>query len=273
MKEKETDYLPIVPPPPEDDKPEDGFVPYCGSEEAAEAENQNKPKKKLVLLLILILSLIVVFAVSMVAKQFNFYHAVLSGLQFDYREGEAVLNESPDEEGTRAEALSREIGNGNVSVQTAMYMLDEKWKLQSVVSEYDYSHTAERDILSVRSGTENSLFMNAFSYRKTPLGNQRLKGREWIDDAEAYVPKLNEYFFGTEDHGGIIYSYRQSSEVEVGGKNYLCELWLMEDSSGPKTVYTTLYRYYSGSRLKGVRILFDFDNLVEVYDVRNYVIG
>ena len=61
--------------------------------------------------------------------------------------------------------------------------------------------------------------------------------------------------------------------MNVDGKNYTCELWLMEDNSGSKTVYTTIYRYYDGSRLAGVRLLFDYDDLMEVYDIKNYVIG
>ena len=47
----------------------------------------------------------------------------------------------------------------------------------------------------------------------------------------------------------------------------------MEDSTGSQTVYTTLYRYYSGNRLAGVRILFDYDRIMEVYDIKSYVIG
>ena len=271
MEEKDKIELSILPPAPEDEKPEEGFVPYCGSEEA-EAEQRN-PKKKMTLFLILVIVLIVIFAGSILARQFNYYHAVLGKLRFDYREGEATYENSADTSGSLAKAISEEIGDRPVRISAAMYMFDEKQKLQNVVAEYDYLHKSDEETLDVHTGSENALFMKSFSYRKSSDGNQKRKGSEWVSDPEAYVPKLNEYFFGTEDHGGIRFAFQQSSDVEVGGKMYTCELWLMEDSSGSRTVYTTLYRYYSGSQLEGVRILFDFDNVMEVYDVRNYIIG
>ena len=271
MAEKDTDYKPIIQPDPEDEKPEEGFVPYCGSEEAAEVDR--KPFRKFVLLMILLAAMILVFGISLAAKHFNYYHSVLSGLQFDYREGEGVINPELDEKVSLAETVAQEIGDRDLHIQAAMYLFDENQNLQNVMSEYDYTHSAEEDLLSVRTGSVNSLFRKSFTYRKTMFGNERKKGSGWTIDSEAYVPKLNEYFFGTEDHGSICYQFRGASEVEVGGRNYTCELWTMEDASGQQTVYTTLYRYYSGTRLKGVRILFDFDELMEVYDVQNYVIG
>lgn len=271
MEEKEKIELPVLPPAPEDEKPEEGFVPYCGSDEAAEEDP--RPKKKLILLLILVAALVLVFVISLAARHFNYYHSVLNRLQFDYREGEGVYEGVDDTGGSLAKALSDQIGDSPVQLHTAMYMFDANQKLINYVSEYDYRHDAEGDTLDVKTGTEKSLFKKSFSYRRTMTGNQKRKGSDWEYNSEAYVPKLNEYFFGTQDHGGIRYAFQESSDVEIGGKNYTCELWLMEDASGSQTVYTTLYRYYSGSQLAGVRILFDFDTVMEVYDVRNYVIG
>lgn len=271
MEDKDRTGLSILPPPPEDEKPEEGFVPYCASEEAA--EQQRNPKKKLIIPLILIVVLILALAVSMIARAFNYYNAVLSKLRFDYREGEGIVSEELNTKGSKAKELSAQIGDRPVHVNAAMYMFDANQKLLDVMSEYDYRHSQQEDILDVHTGSKNSLFMKSFSYRKSPLGNQSKKGSEWVADPDAYVPKLNEYFFGTEDHGGIRYGFQQSSRVEIGGKYYTCELWLMEDASGSQTVYTTLYRYYDDSDLAGVRILFDYDNIMEVYDVRNYIIG
>ena len=271
MDEKEQVYEPILPPSPEDEKPEEGFVPYCGSDEAELAER--KPNKKLILLLILIAVFAALLLISVVARKNNFYHAVLQNLRFDYQEGEAVFDENLEAAGSRARALSEEIGNQNLRIDAAMYMFDEKQELQNIMTEYTYSHNNAEDILEVRTGSENALFMKSFTYRRDGVGYQKKSGSSWKNDPEAYVPKLNEYFFGTEDHNGMYFACQQSSDVSVSGKDYTCELWLMEDRSGSQTVYTTIYRYYDGARLAGVRILFDFDTIMEVYDVKNYVIG
>ena len=52
MAEQEKEYQPILPPPPEDEKPEEGFVPYCGSEEVK--LDMPKSNKKIIILIILI---------------------------------------------------------------------------------------------------------------------------------------------------------------------------------------------------------------------------
>ena len=146
-------------------------------------------------------------------------------------------------------------------------------KIQDLVTEYVYSHNSSEDTLDIQVGSENALFKKSYSYRRNSSGYQIKTGGEWKSDSEAYIPKLNEYFFGTENHGGMLFECQEASMVSVNGKDYTCELWLMEDNSGSKTVYTTIYRYFNGSRLAGVRILFDFDKLMEVYDVKSYTIG
>lgn len=267
---KEQVYEPILP-PPEEEKPEEGFVPYCGSEEAESAERN--PNRKLILLLVLIAVFAAVILISIVARKNNYYHAVLQNLRFDYQEGEAVFDENPESDGSLARALSEEIGNKNLRIDAAMYMFDEKQNLQNIMTEYTYTHNNAEDVLEVKTGSENALFMKSFTYRRDGVGYQKKSGSTWKADPDAYVPKLNEYFFGTENHNGMFFACQQSSKVSVSGRDYTCELWLMEDNSGSQTVYTTIYRYYDGSRLAGVRILFDFDTIMEVYDVKNYVIG
>ena len=271
MAEQEKEYQPILPPPPEDEKPEEGFVPYCGSEEAK--LDMPKSNKKIIILIILIAAAVILTGISIISRKYNFYQSALSALQFDYRQGEVIYDESIDHPGSLAKALSEQIGNRPVHVDTTMYLFDLKQTLQNIMTEYAYSHSADESILEVRTGSEKSLFMKHFTYRASSMGYQKKSGSSWKDDPDAYVPKLNEYFFGTQDHAGIRYGCEQSSEVNVNGKNYTCELWLMEDNSGSKTVYTTIYRYYDGSRLAGVRLLFDYDELMEVYDIKNYVIG
>ena len=190
MEEKEQVYQPILPPAPEDEKPEEGFVPYCGSEEA-ELERRH-PVNKTLVLIILILLLVFLFGGSLLARQYNYYHAVLSTLQFDYREGEAVYSESIDQPGAKAVALSEEIGNRPVRVNAAMYMFDLNQKLQNIMTEYEYSHSAGEDILKIQTGSENALFMKKFTYRASSEGYQKQSGSGWKDDPNAYVPNLNE---------------------------------------------------------------------------------
>lgn len=271
MEENEKSTLLISPDSPADESPEEGFIPYCGSEDAKAAERD--PKIKIRILVILVAVLILVFVVSLAAKKNNYYHSVLNNLRFDYREGEATFDTVIDSPGSKARALSEQIAGQQIRVNTAMYLFDEQQKLQNIMTEYDYTHNATEDILDVRTGSENALFTKSFAYRRGSTGYQKRSGGVWEDDAEAYVPKLNEYFFGTESHAGMNFACQDSFFVEIGGKNYTCELWLMEDNSGSQTVYTTIYRYYNGSTLEGVRLLFDFDTLMEVYDIKNYTIG
>ncbi len=269
MDEETKIVLPELPKPPVDEKPEEGFVPYCGTN----AYKRN-PKTKLIVLAILSAVLVLIFCISHFAQKNNYYHAVLDTLMFDYRDGEATIDDwSSDEPGMYARALSEQIGNQQIRLNTAMYLFDEQQKLQNYISEYDYTHNANEDILEARTGSEKALFMKSFTYRRTAAGYQKKSGKQWKDDPEAYIPKLNEYFFGTVDHGRMRFACQQSSLVNVDGKDYTCELWLMEDNSGSQTVYTTIYRYYNGSRLAGVRILFDYDTMMQVYDIKNYNIG
>ena len=272
MDEDKKVVLPELPKPPADEKPEEGFVPYCGSKEAKQLERN--PNAKLIVLAVLSIITILLFFISHVAQRNNYYQAVLQNLRFDYRNGEASFEDMlTSEPGSRARALSAEIGNQQIRLNTAMYMFDEAQNLQDIVSEYDYTHNVNEDILDVRTGAEKGLFMKSFTYRKSATGYQKKSGREWKDDPEAYIPKLNEYFFGTENHNRMRFACEQSTLVNVDGKDYTCELWLLEDNSGSQTVYTTIYRYYHGSRLAGVRILFDFDTIMQVYDIKNYIIG
>lgn len=267
MDENEKVTLAVLPHPEEDEKPEEGFVPYCGSEESKSAKRH--PNVKYIVLIVLA----VIVCIGLFGRKCNFYHAVLQNLHFDYREGEAIIEETIEGSGNYARALTDEIAGQPIQVQAAMYMFDEKQNLQNIMSEYDYTHNGVEDILDVKTGSENSMFMKHFTYRKSSAGYQKKSGKSWKEDAEAYVPKLNEYFFGTQDHNGMLFTCEQSSLVSVSGKRYTCELWLMEDNSGSQTVYTTIYRYYDGSRLAGVCLLFDFDTMIEVYDIKNYSIG
>ena len=111
MEEKEKEYQPILPAHPENEQPEEGFVPYCGSEEAE--NEQRDPKKKLLLLLIMIALLVLIIAVSMVLRKSNYYHTVLRNLRFDYRGGEFVFADSLDDPGERSYALADEIVPSN----------------------------------------------------------------------------------------------------------------------------------------------------------------
>ena len=76
--------------------------------------------------------------------------------------------------------------------------------------------------------------------------------------------------FAVENTPNVAYSCYDSYQSVVNGKAYTCEIWLMckYDSTGEQ--YNTLYRYYDGGRLAGVRILLGTDELMEVLDIRDY---
>ena len=63
MAEQEKEYQPILPPSPEDEKPEEGFVPYCGSEEAD--PDMPRSNKKFVLLIVLIIAVVLLAFIMM----------------------------------------------------------------------------------------------------------------------------------------------------------------------------------------------------------------
>lgn len=268
MEEQKDIQIPQPPDTPE--LPEEGFVPYCTEAEPDAAHKQNRRIRLLIVLIILVAA---VSLFSVIGSKFNFYHKTLSTLQFDYRDGETVIEDSTVQIGFLANRLAGQIGQKQTHVQANFYLFDENNNLANAVSAYDYTHSIDKDELSVRSGVKASVISSKMHLRRTANGYEKQSGGSWKPAEDAYIPPLNAYFFSTENSEDFLISCYDTYYTYVGDALYTCEVWLMEDDRGAVPVYYTLYRYYSGVDLAAVRVLSDHDSMMEVYDITDYQIG
>ena len=260
---EEKDYTPIV---PEEEQPEEGFVPYCGSDEALA---QERKKQKLYHIIVGVIGAIVVcgFLFLVIGRSFNFYHKTVNTLKFDYRDGETVQPDESLQKGACAEKVSKEIGSRQISADIVMYLMDEKAAMLDGISGYQYQHSPQTDTLSICSGTKSWPFSKKSEIR-VPLKDGRAPVTE-----DYKKPLLYELMFGCNSHDAFFFESYDAYYSVVDGKQYTCEVWLLADAAREKTSYYTLYRYYDGSRLAGLRVLDDSDALMEIYDIRSYHAG
>lgn len=258
---EEKDYQPIL---EAEEQPEEGFVPYCGSEEFAK---RNRPKMYFIILGILAVAAVVGISVLLIGRTFNLYHTVMDTLQFDYRNGEEVTDDLSLEFGGCASALSEQIGRQQVTVDAFMYLYDEDGNLVDAVSEYHNVHNVNEDVLTARSGSKSWAFSQKFEIR-LPLKN----GNPPVTD-EYRKPLLYELMFDTVSHDAYIFECYDTVRSSVNDKPYICEIWLLADYSLEEPSYYTLYRYYQNDKLAGLRVLNARDAAMEVYDIRDYTIG
>lgn len=263
MKNIEQEYQPILP-PEETEQPEDGFVPYCGSEDAGSRKN---PRLFLLIPGILLALAVIFIVVVLVGRNFNFYQKTLQGLKFDYRSGEIVSEGVLPEKGVAAESVAAQIGRKQVTADVAFYLLHEDASVADAVSVYHYVHNVNEDIVSAVSGTKGWIFSS-----KTEIHLPLKNGNPPVTE-EYRRPLLSELFFGTESHDAYMFSCYDAFYAVVGGQNYVCEIWLMEDDTVETPSYYTLYRYYQDGKLAGVRVLSDADTEMEVYDIQSYTVG
>ena len=249
--EKKT-VLTELPVSDEPEKPEEGFVPYCGSDEAEAGQKAGRKSKiKMWIFVILLILVTAGFVVILVGRRYNLYHETIGTIRFDYRTGEADVPDDSLEKGGCAKALREEIGDRAVTVDAAMYMFNDKMEISDTVSVYSYVHTKSSDAAVVKSGTANW-----FKTQKQSL----------------QMPLLFELFFGTENLDLLKASCYDTYRAEVAGGHYVCEVWLVCDLTGDDPVYYTVYRYYDEGRLAGVRVLSDQDEVMQVFDIRSYTL-
>lgn len=258
---EEKDYQPIL---EQSEQPEEGFVPYCGSEEA---DARRKPKLYFVILGIAAAIAVLGLAVLLIGRNFNFYRTTLNTLQFDYRGGESTASDWTLDNGACAEAVSAEIGRQQVTLDAVLYLFDADSALIGGVSAYHNVHNVNEDVLTARSGSSKWFFTKKTELR-VPLSNGAAPVTE-----EYRKPLLYELMFGTESHDAYWFECYDSMRASVGTKQYICEIWLMEDDSLAEPSYYTLYRYYLDGRLAGLRVLNDSDAVMEVYDIQSYTVG
>ncbi len=271
MKEKDEGYAPILEPSDPDEQPEEGFIPYCGSEEAAQTEKRLFSVRHIPFFIAGVLALLVLL--NLIGRPFNFYHNMLDGLRFDYTEGEIMDEEPMQKHSSISRSIAETIGNKPVHINACLYVMDEKFQVDSIISEYDYQHETGMDTLISRSGSSGSFFTKTVTYRRDGSGTKKKSGSDWKADPNAFVPNLYEFFFGTEDHGAYEFSLYEIHGADVKGMRYTCEIWLMSQTVGSEMLYYTLYRYFDGNQLAGVRVLCDIDTTIEIYDVKSYSFG
>lgn len=242
----------LLPKPAEPERPEEGFVPYCGSDEQkAEQKAARKSKIKMWTFVVLLILVIAGFVLIFIGRRYNLYNETIHSLKFDYRTGEADVPDESLTKGSCAKALREQIGDKSVSVNAAMYLFDSQTNLADTVSVYSYVHTKSSNSAVVKTGTAN-WFMTKKQSLESPL--------------------LFELLFDTANYEMLKASCYDTYRAEVSGRQYVCEVWLICDLTGNKPVYYTVYRYYADGQLAGVRVLSDQDETMQVFDIRDYTI-
>lgn len=266
-----TPKLPDVPKPPaEPEQPEAGFVPYC-----AEAADE-KPKRnwKLVLLIILLILVIIGFCFTLFSRKLNFYSRTLSALNFDYRNGESSAVQDETGDGHYAGNLSQQCKNHQVDLKAVEYTFDESRNISKTLTRYDYSYNVNEVVSEAKIGTANWFLTQKQGYRYSKAnGLETGNGDKWEPASEGYIPALFTYCFATESNAVESFRWRDTYQTEVNGIQYNCEIWLLCDTGSGSPVYLTLYRYYNGERLAGVRVLSNTDDFMTVYDIQEYTIS
>ena len=260
--------LPELPKPPEQPEvPEEGFVPYC----AEVQETGSKHDRKTVFLFVLLLLVIAGIVVIMIGRSHNFYHTVLDKLMFDYREGEQTGQPDEVPDGSDAIALAEQSKNKEVKLFAYLYEFDEDRKQGQTITRYSYNYSAVEEFSAVKIGTSRWFGTGEKHYRKKyNQPYEAAKGSKWEATDTAYFPPIYAYCFGVNPSNGVTYSLYQSYQTTVKGEKYDCEIWLMCDQNGAEPLYLTLYRYYQGGRLAGVRVLNNVDSQMQIYDVQSY---
>ncbi|MCQ2417736.1 MAG: hypothetical protein MJ071_07995 [Oscillospiraceae bacterium] len=254
-------------PPEEPEQPEEGFVPYSAE---VEKDSYQRSKKKGIVLVILLILIIAFFVFGYVSKNQNFYQRTLRNLQFNYLQGEYADDTMDDDAGDLAKAISARAKGKRIDIQANAYVFDENGILFPTLSVYHYTDTSTKRILEARSGTSDSFLTKSSTIRSDGSITEKKKNNAWNQTYEVSIPNLTEICFGTESHDNFQFKCAAGFSANVNNQNYYCEIWLMENNSTDTTTYTTLYRYYSGERLAGVRVLKDTSTVMEVYDITDY---
>lgn len=268
--EEERIVLPELPQPPEQpEKTEEGFVPYA----AEAAQNDRNSTRKVVFVLILVLLIVAFIVVIAFGRKFNFYQETIGTLRFDYRNGE--VNGPPIEDAMHSYAveLAQQTRGRQINASIVHYQFDEQKHLEQTVTKYDYAYNVNEVRADIKKGTASWYGAREQTVRRTDTnGYQIMKGSDWVEDDQAYIPPLYTYLFEIGETPTRRFDWHQSYDSVINGKIYTCEIWLLTDTSSGEPVYLTLYRYYDGSTLRGVRIANQFDMTLQVYDVQSYSI-
>lgn len=244
------------------------FVPYA-AEAFAESEKKNKQFFKYVILLSVIVLLIIVYIVMQAAKKNNFYRETVSELTFDYRLGEAVMEDSASRtgKGDIAKSIAESFQNRGVRIRAVQYYLNNDRTMHSDISEYEFTHNGEGDMAEIEIGTVNALFSKTQTVRRNASGVQIKKGSDWEPAEGISLPHLYDYCFAISSYdNNTVLPCDQAYETYVNGSSMICEIWRMQTGNS----YFTVYRYYKSGTLKAIRVLNSQDDLMCVYEIKGY---
>ncbi len=261
--EFEKQELPVVPPPVESES-EFHYEPI---------EDPDKFKRKVRILLILVGICVLIGVLYFVNNTFNFYDLHMKKLRFDYREGESAKAAISDLSGEFAQKLTKQISQPSVHIQADQVVFSLDGTLLNQLTSYDYTYTNELEELHFRTGVEDWIFTESGTLRYTESGVKRKDGSEWKAESKEPMPDLYDYCFASADHGEIKIAFNNAYETEVSSEPYRCEIWLMESPRSGVTFYYTLYRYYQpDGQLAAVRVLRNNQQLMFVYDIKDYTL-
>lgn len=247
---------PVFPTPQED---------YAPLPDAIGAE-QKKPVFRIITCIVAGLALLAgIFLLC--SNLFGLYDRTFKQLSFDYRDGETigeVIAELPE---------SRSIEDKTISITAARYSFDSAEQLDISASALEYSHNSTEDSLHEKIGVPNWLFSQSYNLRQ--IGNfcEEKSLFRWKSTDEHFVPDLAAICFATESTDRAVIQFYDHYHSEVDGKNYQCEIWLMEEIVSGQTVYHTIYRYYDGDRLAAVRVVKSNSDFMDVYDIKSYSVS
>lgn len=240
--------------PSADQSEAEPFVPYVT--EAMQSESGKKKKRLLILVIVLIVLNVIIVTVTAIGRRHNFYERTMKSLSFDYRSGESVDDAVSLPHGDLARHIAEEIGSHKLTAHAVNYLIDGTGALDDTVISYDYTHSPDGDSLKAQTGVRGWI----------------VKRNSEVSAEPGKVLSVYDFCFSVDSRPGVKFECIDGYETAVGRNIFDCELWLMEDSTDSRTMYYTLYRYYSGGRLAGVRVLTQLNNNMSVFDVTGYEI-
>lgn len=230
--------------------------------------DEAKQKRRVVLLISLIAVTVLAAAFMICNRQFNYFDRTLKTLQFDYREGETVDEETEVPLAEKSLALARRTEGQPVSLNAVKLCFSYSGTLSETVSVQDYRSDGTTETLDASTGTSGLMFPVKRHYRRTGDVTEMQDGSKWVPAASDALPRLADLCFGAVSHDGITLACLDSYRTVIGTTAYICELWLVDCTQGDTVSHYTVYRYFSGDTLCGVRVLAGDSDTMDVYDIR-----
>ncbi|MBQ3941144.1 MAG: hypothetical protein II723_08525, partial [Oscillospiraceae bacterium] len=219
--------------------------------------------------IVLIVIAVLAAAFMICNRQFNYFDRTLKTLQFDYRDGETIDEETEVPLAEKSLALARSMEGQEVSLNAVKLCFSFSGMLSETVSVQDYRSDGTTETLDAATGTAGLMFPVRRHYRRTGDVTELRDGSKWVPAASDALPRLADLCFGAVSHDGISLSCLDSYRTVIGTSAYICELWLMDCTQGDTVTHYTVYRYFSGDTLCAVRVLSGDSDTMDVYDLKS----